>query len=545
MDKISSYNIGISVESLRNGFKLGVVPESLHEPFHSLLPRLTRAASESPTEVYLFSSDDIAEIRDLFGYSLTAALMQHVPSTLLVDCGFTTVGLSGVVPERDALGFLDLLLYGSSLGVITQETSGGVHVVGAGSFPVTKKMPFVLNSFEEASRRLVAHSRCAIYCGPLYDDNGELHPLVGVVDVPILVRATKAGAGVEDPIEEQVSAQCDSELLSVRINLRDAPVVTATPESSDDELFAEPEVVPPPAPEPKFEEISPTTSTTQQLDSQSVPPVTPPPPRTEPPPSLEPPRAPATPPPPAAAGEPPMAEAPMVEFEEEYGRSSRGERKYASLVPKIVTIAVALVVVAFLVWWFNAERRNGVDSDPGQVAATQTGKPDADPAAGGGEGAGTPVDTAAGGVATDSLLPQGAAQATETQTTPAPTLTEDPPVRPPPTGTETPPIVQTDAVAAIDSDNILVLDDLESEWGGSFVIHVSSFRESDKARTEVSHLVDLDYPVFIVYIDLGVKGKWYRVYAGPFERREEARNVKKNLDDTPGVRFTRITQIPK
>jgi len=545
MDKISSYNIGVSVESLRNGFKLGMVPEGLHEPFQSLLPRLTRAASESPTEVYLFSSDDIAEIRDFFGYSLAAALMQHVPSTLLVDCGFTTVGLSGIIPERDALGFLDLLLYGSSLGVITQETSGGVHVVGAGSFPVTKKMPFVLNSFEEASRRLVSHSRCAIYCGPLYDDNGELHPLVGVVDVPIMVRVTKSGAGVEDPIEEQVSAQCDSELLSVRISLRDAPVETATPESSDDEYFAEPEVVPPPAPEPKFEEISRATSTTQQLDSQSLPPVTAPPARTEPPPSPEPPRAPAPPPPSTAGVEPPKSEAPEVEFEEESGRSSRGGRKNASLAPKIATIAVALVVVAFLVWWFNAERRTGGESDPGQVVATQTENPDTDPVAGGGEGAGMPVDTAAGGVAADTSSARGAAQSTETHTTPAPTLTEDPPVRPPPTGTETDPTGQTGAGAAIDSDNILVMDDLESKWGGSFLIHVSSFRESDKARTEVSYLVDLDYPVFIVYIDLGVKGKWYRVYAGPFERREEARNAKKNLDDTPGVRFTRITQIPK
>jgi cell division septation protein DedD len=236
---------------------------------------------------------------------------------------------------------------------------------------------------------------------------------------------------------------------------------------------------------------------------------------------------------------------PEVEFEEEHGRSSRGEGKNASLIPKIATIAVALAVVAFLVWWFNAERRAGDESRPGQVAATQAENPDTDPVAGGGEGAGMPVDTASGGGVADTLSAQGAAQATETQTTPALTLTEDPPVRPPPTGTETDPTGQTGAVAAIDSDDILVMDDLESKWGGSFLIHVSSFRGSDKARTEMSYLVDLDFPVFIVYIDLGAKGKWYRVYSGPFELREEARQAKKNLDDTPGVRFTRITQIPK
>jgi cell division septation protein DedD len=89
------------------------------------------------------------------------------------------------------------------------------------------------------------------------------------------------------------------------------------------------------------------------------------------------------------------------------------------------------------------------------------------------------------------------------------------------------------------------LADLQTRWPGQYLIHVSSFRESDKAREEVTHLVEFGFQVFIVYIDLGVKGKWYRVYAGPFERRDEARNAKKNLDDTPGVRFTRITQITR
>jgi cell division septation protein DedD len=64
-----------------------------------------------------------------------------------------------------------------------------------------------------------------------------------------------------------------------------------------------------------------------------------------------------------------------------------------------------------------------------------------------------------------------------------------------------------------------------------------------EARDEVAYLESREFPVFIVFLDLDAKGKWYRVYAGPFATRDEAREVKKSLDDIPRVRFTRITQI--
>jgi cell division septation protein DedD len=521
MDKLSSFNISVSVDALRSGFNLGKVPNPLHEPFQSLLPRLTGAAADSPTAVYLFSSDDIAEVRNLFGYSLAAALLQHIPSTLLVDCGFLDVGMNGVVPERDALGFLDLLLYGSSLGVITQETIGGVHVVGAGSFPVTKKMPFVLNAFEQASRRLVAHSRCAVYCGPLFDDDGGLHPLVGAADVPVLVRAVEAGVGVVDPIEEQISAQCDAELLSIRINPRDAEEKRVAPKKTPEATPSEPEMMPPLAPEPEFEEIDQRPDVTQQLRS----------------PEPTPPRPPAARPPAPRADtvEPPKsAKPPAVEYEEEFAGTGNGDKKYTSLIPKIATAVVALIVVVFLVWWFNEERGKAGDTESSQVTTSPTGQTGTTPAAGSGQESGLPPDTAATTAAPDTTP-------TQTEQVEEPSVSTTGPA----TGTGTQSTPPTGSAAVIDSDNILVMDDLESNWGGHFLIHISSFRESGKARSEVVYLVDRGYPAFIVYIDLGSKGKWYRVYAGPMEQREEARNMKKTLDDTPGVRFTRITQIPR
>lgn len=505
---------------------MGKLPDALHEPFQSLLPRLTRAAAASPTAVYLFSSDEMAEARDLFAYALSAAMVQHVPSTLLVDCGFLDVGLHGVVPQRDALGFLDLLLYGSSLGVITQETSGGVRVVGAGSFPVTKKMPFVMNAFQEASRRLVSHAHCAIFCGPLHDDDGELHPLIAAADVPILVRTVEPDASVVDPVEEQLSSHFDAELLSIRINPRGAvrtaaaPLTRDVPRTEPEEAPVEP---PPLEREPEFKEIEGDLATTQEMKA-------PPPLPSEPPSRAQPPAT-----PPADESTPP----PTVEYDEEIIERADGRRTHASLIPKIATAAVGLIVIVFLVWWFNEERRIGDKAEPDQIAASDAPQTQTDPTTAVEPEAATSVDTSAAGSVTGPEMAQDSETPVPSQPS-AQTESDDSDRSTPPPATG----AGAEPAGLINSEDILVMDDLESNWGGYHLIHVSSFRGSAKARSDVESLKARGFPVFVVYIDLGAKGKWYRVYAGPMESREEARNMKKNLDDTPGVRFTRITQIP-
>ncbi|MDH3285221.1 MAG: SPOR domain-containing protein, partial [Acidobacteriota bacterium] len=102
---------------------------------------------------------------------------------------------------------------------------------------------------------------------------------------------------------------------------------------------------------------------------------------------------------------------------------------------------------------------------------------------------------------------------------------------------------RTGGTVLIPSEDILVMDDLIRDWTDWYVVHISSFKESVKARDEVSSLESREFPVFIVFLDLGAKGPWYRVYSGPFLTREQALDVKKNLDDTPGVRFTRVSKV--
>jgi cell division septation protein DedD len=96
----------------------------------------------------------------------------------------------------------------------------------------------------------------------------------------------------------------------------------------------------------------------------------------------------------------------------------------------------------------------------------------------------------------------------------------------------------------VNSSDIQVMDDLNRRFRGWYMIHISSFQTSVRARDEVAFLESHEFPVFIVFLDLGPKGKWYRVYAGPFQTRDEAAEVKKNLDAVPQVRFTRIATIP-
>jgi cell division septation protein DedD len=533
MEKIMSYIFGVSRETLRNGFELGKVPEVLRDPLQSLLPRITREASKKPTSIYVASDEDTAEIRNLFGYALANALLQHVPSTLLVDCGFLDIGLSGVVPQKDALGFLDLLLYGSSLGVITQETTGGVHVVGAGSFPVTKKMPFVLTAFEEASRRLVGHCRCAIFCGPLQEDGGELHSLIGAVDIPVLVRAVgKAAAGVVDPIEEQISARWDTELLSVRITPAEGRAVPEKAAGQAETILEEPgepeapiEVAEEPESEAKPVEAEPRFE--EMVDGATVPP------------NDERPTAPPEKPVPArTASRESVPEKPSesVELVEE-PLATHVERRYTSLLPKIVTAAVALVVIVFIVWWVNEERTTGETTPTREATRTEeTTQPPTDGQAGA-EDQEMTTDTVA--VRRETSAPPPAEQS------PATVPEESAPGQVETISDEQPTRTTSSASTRIDSHNIIVMDDLENNWGGYFLVHISSFRESDKARNEVASLQRRGLPVFIVFLNLGTKGSWYRVYAGPLDTREDARNMKKLLDDTPGVRFTRITQVPR
>jgi len=516
MEQISTYTVPAGLDALLAVRETGTLPRELYEPMQALVRHFTSVAAERPVYAYLFSDEADAERRDLFAYALMRTLLQHIPSALLVDCDFLGSGMHGIVPEKDALGFLDFLLYGSSLGVITQETTGGVRVIGPGSFPVTRKMPFVPDAFREASYRLVNHARCVIFVGPLYDDEGAVHPLVGMADLPVFVRDNAEGRGGMAPIEESIAAGADRELISVRVGGEPFEPELARPELAGADRVEEPEsrFAAPPPQEPAA-----------------------PPPTHEPPPDEQEPIR------PAMADTPPVA--PLPPLDETIVDTVRGrpsdpriparpddtipeEPRYTSLVPRLLTALVALMVIVFIAWWFLQERQfpglPTLKRPPGP--ATETAATPEPVVTASDEGDATAV--------TDTMATAPVTTVPEPEPEPEPVATTTPPPAPAPTAV---------SLGPLSAEDIHVMAELTDGYPGWYVIHISSFRESSKAREEATYLSRQGFPVFIVFLDLGAKGKWYRIYSGPFETREESREVKKNLDEIPRVRFTRISKV--
>jgi cell division septation protein DedD len=464
MNKITTFEIHLRPEELTPPVFTGAEATALAEPLQALVAAISRRTADAAVIVYLCADDDSVRARDDFAMALARTLTAHVPSTLLIDCDFLHPGLSDRVPQKDALGFLDYLLYGSSIGVITQDHDG-VHLVGAGSFPVTKRMPFAESAFVDASKRLVTHARCALFVGPAFDGDGGRHPLSGDVDVVATLRTTARHPRL-DSAEEQI-ASAGAEVWSLRLVGARAPEPVEAPR--------------PVAPAPR----------------------------------------------PAARPTPVAVPAEALS----------DERREAPLWPRIAVIVFGLLVIAFVVWWFLQNR------DTLRLAGDNENK------------------APSGSVAPDSAQHDTTATPRDTVATPPVGIT---PARldttstaaKPSTGVTAPgtssagaahPATKagpTGGTMLVNSADIQVMEDLDRRFRGWYMIHISSFQTSVRARDEVAFLESREFPVFIVFLDLGAKGKWYRVYAGPFQTRDEATEVKKNLDVVPQVRFTRIATIP-
>jgi hypothetical protein len=120
--------------------------------------------------------------RDFAVLQIAHVLSKRGKRVLIVDCDFLDPGLSGLVENAEGLGFLDLLLYGSSLQSVAHPIGvDGVSVIGSGSFPVYKTMPFAKREFGKINEFLVKKNDVVIYCSTLYTDDGEMNPMTEFV----------------------------------------------------------------------------------------------------------------------------------------------------------------------------------------------------------------------------------------------------------------------------------------------------------------------------------------------------------------------------
>lgn len=121
--------------------------------------------------------------RDFAVLQIAHVLAKRGKRVLVVDCDFLDPGLNGLVENAEELGFLDLLLYGSSLQSVARPIGvDGVSVIGSGSFPVQKTMPFAKSEFGKINEFLDKKNDVVIYCSTLYTDDGEINPMTEYVD---------------------------------------------------------------------------------------------------------------------------------------------------------------------------------------------------------------------------------------------------------------------------------------------------------------------------------------------------------------------------
>ena len=70
---------------------------------------------------------------------------------------------------------------------------------------------------------------------------------------------------------------------------------------------------------------------------------------------------------------------------------------------------------------------------------------------------------------------------------------------------------------------------------GKYTLQIASFPNMEEAKEHIDSLEKLGVKPFARFVELGQKGKWYRVYLGGFETKEEA--------DAAGARYKEKNQI--
>jgi SPOR domain len=66
-------------------------------------------------------------------------------------------------------------------------------------------------------------------------------------------------------------------------------------------------------------------------------------------------------------------------------------------------------------------------------------------------------------------------------------------------------------------------------YAGSYVVHVSSYQNKEKAIFDKVLLEKNDFSAFIKTVDLGSKGVWFRVLIGPYSDYNQAKNIANTI----------------
>jgi len=509
------FSILLGEESIRAFMSSGDFSSARElERFMGLASRIEgRLTEEGSRSILAMAAGDNRLSRDFAVLQIAHILAKHGRDVLLVDCDFLAPGLSGIVENSEDNGFLDLLLYGSSLKTVAKTTGiDGVKVIGPGSFPVSRTIPFAQREFTKVREFLSRNHDVIIYCSTLYTDDGTVNPLASLADSLFLscrleempegeLRKNLGDLGPDHPPVDLICFGEDGEAASAGI----------AGEGGRDEEEGEKPAFHPPV---KYKEDT-------RDDERSG--------RKEEPEETE-----------AAAIEK------TADLESEVGRKRGGMD-----LPRIITAAVVVVVAVFLVWWFimhrsNSEKENEIKTaelvqkqrdarekqERAQEETAGAGDSEAagDKARGAGDDPGPEMEDGSKGKTGDrpgdkpgDRPAAGDAGGTGQKEVKA----------------EEPPDGAGQGEALEVSEPATVTPAPE---GSYYTVHVASFRDIGRAGRETDYLEKNGYVATV--IETTVKGEtWFRVYVGEFETREEAAALRLRLLDLSRVGYARVVTL--
>ena len=458
-----------------------------------------RMAERSGFSLLALSMGEKRISRDFSVLQIAHLLARHGKRILIVDCDFLSPGLSGLVTEIESHGFLDLLLYGSSLRSVMRDTGiENVWVTGPGSFPVSRTIPFALKEFGKIRDFLSKNCDVVIYCSTLYTDDGSVNPLAGLVDGLLMccrIDEMKEGE-LEERLGELGERAPDKDLICFCDSAGGERAgagadLVREPEGGDAEM--EEEII----------DLDPGSEIPPGPDEEE---------------SLQP---------------------AFIEKSDEIDAIRREKKGGANLV-RIVTISVITVVVAFLVWWFMTERsirrQEGEDRMTELVARQQDAREDAART--------VPSDSAAEGTSgedagDEGVSAPGASPGDETVTGES----EEPGTSPAEVEgdggmdeAETPAEGGPEDRAAEDRKMTYAPE------GMYFGVHVASFQEISRAGTEAEYFESRGREVRVSEVTVNDE-IWYRVYVGEFETKEEADDLRQELLGTGRIAYARVVKL--
>ncbi|MBN2072040.1 MAG: SPOR domain-containing protein [Candidatus Krumholzibacteriota bacterium] len=417
--------------------------------------------------------------RDFSVLQIGHLLSKNGKRVIIVDADFLSPGMNGLSGDIEDHGFLDLLLYGSSLKSVMKPTGiDGVHIAGPGSFPVSRTVPFALKEFGKIKDYLSSKSDIVIYCSTLYTEDKAINPLRQYVDSVLLCCSIEE---MEEGELQKVLKDIGPELPSPDLVCFCSGKETAAGEEAEIEdekiidLEPESEILDPESPD---EEIKPE----------------------------------------------------FIEKSDEIDSVSRKENRRIN-VPRLAIIIISTLIVIFIIWWLTIDKsvqeKEGTDRMSELVLKQQDAremaqKDDQEPA---GEKVAEEGDKVETGAVSSG---QDAGMSTEGSGLQTADVPDD--QKPETRVDDSPDEKATPGEVTIAPE------------GTYYSVHIASFLDIGRAGTESDYFEKKNYDVRIMEVELKGR-TWFRVYIGEFRTKEEAEAMRTELLSFRRIAEARVMNV--